>query len=214
MKRKRMWLTLLGAIVAITLLTWGIFRVQQHYRYVNRDRVIIFAYETNITGSDGEHWAASLRTVFPAMPDFEVSTYLEKQADADMTSMTIRDGWSQIVTRLANHEGDLLLLNEDAFENMLSLGYLLPLTDASYGDRAVYDNETLYGVRIEGNTAEGLVCMDELSHHVALGKLLPIYSPAENAFEPVIACIYRGARHASDAQTILAHFWGGTENET
>lgn len=214
MKQKKLWLSLAAALLTVTLLTVVVYRVRQHYQYIHRDRVIILAYETNITGSDGEHWAQEMRTIFPELPDFEVGAYLEKQADADMTSMTIRDGWSQIVTRLANHEGDLLLLSEEAFRNMRDLGYLLPLTDAFYGDRAVFDGDRLLGVRVNGTTAEGLRCMDEMSRQVGLGQLLPIASPAEDAFEPVIACVYQGSRHAEAAQKILSYYWGGEPDET
>ena len=70
-KRKSKITSMIISIVLIIVLSVVFFNIRKNYLYTNRDRLIIFCYETNISGSDGEKWAEHLKNQFPEISDFE-----------------------------------------------------------------------------------------------------------------------------------------------
>lgn len=206
------------SIVLITALTFALFHMRAKYLETNRDRIILLAYQTNITGSSGEMWAKNLQTLFPEMPGFEVSVYLTREAGNENITITTENGWQQIVTRLGNRQGDILLLNNEAFyHTMLANDFLLPLEPCGYGDRAVRgENGKIYGIDVTGLTAEGLYSLDT-SSLVGQGQPLPLASTDAHDYETntenfpprVIAVLYKGTAHETYARQIIEQLWGG-----
>ena len=209
---------LILAILLIAVLTFVIFNMRENYLKTNRDRIILLAYQTNITGSSGEMWAKNLQTLFPEMPGFEVSVYLTHEAGNESITVTTENGWQQIITRLGSKQGDILLLNNKAFyETMLANDFLLPLEPCGYGDRAVRgDNGKIYGIDVTGLTAEGLYSLDT-SALVGQGQPLPLastdaadYETNSELFPPrVIAVLYKGTAHEAYERQVLEQLWGG-----
>lgn len=206
------------ALVLITALTFALFHLRANYIKTNRDRIIFLAYQTNITGSSGEMWAKNLEARFPEAPGFEVSVYLTRQAGNESITITAENGWQQVVTRLANKQGDILLLNNEAFfDTMLKNDFLLPIEPCGYGDRALRgDNGKIYGLDVTGLTAEGLYSLDT-SALVGQGQPLPLSSADTANYKTetvdirprVIAVLYKGTAHEAQARQVLETLWGG-----
>lgn len=198
MKKKR-FLILSISIIAIICLTVCTFFLVQNYKYVNRDRVIILAYQTNISGSDAEHWQNKLSEKFGF--DIEVSPYTTKSAGNDDITITTENGWQQIVTRLAAKQGDILFLNKETYENMLNADFLAPI--GYLGKNAVMDNGTTYGIDISGLSDLDLIALDT---NAAVGQFQPY--PICSLDDSVIAVIYKGSKHIGKSADILVTLFG------
>ncbi len=208
------------SILFVVILTIICFNARENYLYTNRDRLIIFAYQTNIAGSDGEEWARKLNTQFPDVPDFEVSVFSNKEAGNESITITSENGWNQIVVRLAAGQGDILLVNNDIFYNVLLKEDMLMPINAKFKNTVTDENGTVYGIDITKTTPSGLINLGT-SQYVGSGQPLPIISIDEKDFEidstsykpRVIAVIYKGAKHPESAQNVLFELFGGVENE-
>ncbi len=194
-------------IVIISLLTVIIFNARENYLYTNRDRIILLAYQTDISGSTGEQWAKKLAKRFDT--EFEVSCYSLQKAGNDDITITTENGWTQIVTRLAAKQGDILFMNNEAYANMLQNGYLQKLDFD--GERALKGNDGLtYAIDITDMKFDGLLNA-EVSEYVGFAQPLPlksaddeVFSSDDVTFEPrVIAAVYKGSRHMDEASRIL-----------
>lgn len=213
---------ILGAIsiFVIVILTIVIFNARQNYLYTNRDRLIIFAYQTNIAGSDGEEWAKSLKKQFPDVPDFEVSVFETKEAGNESITITSENGWNQIVVRLASGQGDILFVNNEIFYNVLLKENMLLPIENSFNKPVTDENGVVYGIDITRVAPSGLLNLGT-SEYVGKGQPLPIISLDEKNFETenasysprVIAVIYKGAKYPDKAQDVLYGLFGGTQNE-
>ena len=213
-KNKKIVLAILSVIVTIVL-TILIFNARQNYLYTNRERLIIFAYQTNIAGSDGEEWAKKLKARFNTVPDFEVSVYTTKEAGNESITITSENGWSQIVIRLASGQGDILLVNNEVFYNvLLEEDMLMPIKN-NFKKPVTDKNGVVYGIDITNVAPDGLLNLGT-SEYVGKGQPLPIISTDEknfevdgNAYKPrVIAVIYKGAKYADQAQNVLYELFG------
>lgn len=212
----------LGAIsiFLMVILTIVIFNARQNYLYTNRDRLIIFAYQTNIAGSDGEEWAKKLKNQFPEVPDFEVSVFETRQAGNESITITDENGWSQIVIRLAAGQGDILFVNNDVFYNVLLKEDMIVPLENTYKNPVTDKNNVVYGVDITGVAPIGLLNLGT-SEYVGKGQPLPVISTDEKDFETenlkvkprVIAVIYKGSKHPAQAQQVLYSLFGGTQDE-
>ncbi len=205
-KNKKYTVLVIG-IVIISLLTAVIFNARENYLYTNRDRIILLAYQTDITGSTGEEWAKKLAKRFNT--EFEVSCYTLRQAGNEDITITDENGWTQIVTRLAAKQGDILFLNNTAYSNMLDNGYLEVLDFD--GERALKNADGLTcAIDITDMKLDGLLNA-ETSEYVGFAQPLPIKSTDgksnvadDGATEPrVIAAVYKGSRHVRQASDIL-----------
>lgn len=216
MIKKKNFLAVIALCVAVTLITGAIYYFRQNYLYTNRDRLIIHCYQTNITGSDGENWANNLKEQIDFIPDCEVSVYTLKQAGNETVTVTSENGWTQIVTRLAAGQGDILLVNNRVFyETLLENGLICPL---SYqGNRSVTDEDgTVYGIDVTSLRFSSLINL-ETSELVGFGQPLPISSCDEeyyNGLTPrVIAVVYKGSKRIESAEKILISLTREAENE-
>ena len=213
-KNKKIVLGILSVVVIIAL-TIIIFNARQNYLYTNRDRLIIFAYQTNIAGSDGEEWAKKLKNKFTDVPDFEVSAFVTKEAGNESITITSEDGWKQVVIRLASGDGDILFVNNEIFYNVLLKQNLLLPIENNFKNPVTDKNGVVYGVDITNMTAEGLLNLGT-SEFVGKGQPLPIISADEKDFEydgisykpRVIAVIYKGAKHLNQSQNVLYELFG------
>lgn len=213
-KSKKIVLGILSVIVTIVL-TIVIFNARQNYLYTNRDRLIIFAYQTNIAGSDGEEWAKKLKNRFTDVPDFEVSVFVTKEAGNESITITSENGWKQVVIRLASGNGDILFVNNEIFYNvLLKQNMLLPIKN-NFENPVTDKNGVVYGVDITKMAPDGLLNLGT-SEYVGKGQPLPIISIDEKDFEydgvsykpRVIAVIYKGANYAKEAQNVLYELFG------
>ncbi|MBE7092790.1 MAG: hypothetical protein E7365_06400 [Clostridiales bacterium] len=208
------------SVFVVTILTIIIFNARQNYLYTNRDRLIIFAYQTNISGSDAEEWSKKLKQSFDDVPDFEVSVFQTKEAGNESITITSEKGWSQIVVRLAAGDGDILFVNNEIFYNVLIKENLLLPIEHKFAKPVTDDSGVVYGIDITKATPDGLLNLGT-SEYVGKGQPLPIISVDEKDFEfngysykpRVIAVIYKGAKYADKAQTVLYNLFGGAENE-
>lgn len=213
---KKNFLSVTAICVAVTLLTCAIYYFRQNYLYTNRDRLIIHCYQTNITGSDGENWAKNINEKFDFIPDCEVSVYTLKQAGNDTVTVTSENGWTQIVTRLAAGQGDILLVNNRVFyDTLLENGLILPISYS--GNRSVCDEDgNVYGIDITSLRFSSLINL-ETSDFVGFGQPLPVSSSDEeyyNGLTPrVIAVVYKGSKRAESAEKILLTLIEEAENE-
>ncbi len=195
------------SVAAIIILTVCIFFFRKNYLYVNRDRLCILTYQTDITGSNGESWAEKLKEKFSFLTDVEVSTYFLKEVGNENITIRDEDGWGQIVTRLAAKQGDILLVNNKTFyETLLANDFIIPL-ECNFGNRNVLDkNGNTVGVDLTGIKFNSLINL-ETSKYVAIGQPLPLYSLDEkdyDGFSPrVIAVIYKGSKHIEESQKTL-----------
>lgn len=221
-KNKKNEKLILGAIsiLIMVIMTVIIFNARQNYLYTNRDRLIIFAYQTNIAGSDGEEWAKSLKAQFPDVPDFEVSVFETKEAGNESITITDENGWSQIVVRLAAGQGDILFVNNDVFYNvLLKENMLLPIENI-YKNPVTDENNVVYGIDVTRVAPKGLLNLGT-SEYVGKGQPLPIISIDEKDFKTetavykprVIAVIYKGSKYPDKAQQVLYGLFGGTQDE-
>ncbi len=213
-KGKKIVIGILSIVITIAL-TIIIFNARQNYLYTNRDRLVIFAYQTNIAGSDGEEWAKKLKNKFTNVPDFEVSVFVTKEAGNESITITSENGWNQIVIRLASGQGDILLVNNEVFYNvLLEENMLLPLEN-NFNKPVTDKNGVVYGVDITNVAPDGLLNLGT-SEYVGKGQPLPIISIDEknfeiegNSYKPrVIAVIYKGAKYADAAQNVLCELFG------
>ncbi len=205
------------AILLVCALTFVIFSMRENYFITNRDRIIFLAYQTNISGSSGEIWAKNLQALFPEMPGFEVSVYFTHQTGNETITITTENGWQQIITRLGNKQGDILLLNNTAFyDTMLKNDFLLPLEPCGYGDRALRGTDgNIYGIDITGLTAEGLYRLN--SSQADQNELLSFSSADTSSYETeneeipprVIAVLYKGTSHEALARQVIERLFGG-----
>jgi len=195
------------SIIIICALTAIIFNLRKNRMLTDRDKISVFCYQTNITGSDGELWAEALTERFSR--EIEVGVFVLEEAGNEQITISGENGWSQIVTRLAAKQGDIILLNNEAFYNtMLKNGFLAEL-DFS-GERAIADGNSVYGIDITGLRLDGLKSTG-LSTDVAFGQPLPIRSIDEKNYSlngevlenRVIAVIYKGSSHTEEARAIL-----------
>lgn len=201
--------------ILVTVLSFVIFHMRNNALYHNRDRLIILSYQTNIGGSDGEMWASSLKEQFSQVPDFEVSVYETKEAGNENMTITSENGWGQLVVRLGAGQGDILLVNNDAFYNvLLAEDLLIPLTGNF--EKPVTDSQgRVLGVDITDMTVKGLINYGT-SEYVGKGQPLPIISIDEKNFNyndmsippRVIAVIFKGSTHVEDAQHVLSALFG------
>ena len=214
LKNKKMVLGILSVIVTIVL-TVVIFNARQNYLYTNRDRLIIFAYQTNVAGSDGEEWAKKLKNRFTDVPDFEVSVFVTREAGNESITITSEKGWNQVVIRLASGDGDILFVNNEIFYNvLLKQNMLLPIEN-NFEKPVTDKNGVVYGIDITNMAPEGLLNLGT-SEYVGKGQPLPIISIDEKDFEydgvsykpRVIAVIYKGANYATHAQNVLYELFG------
>ncbi len=213
-KSKKIVLGILSVVITFVL-TIVIFNARQNYLYTNRDRLIIFAYQTNIAGSDGEEWAKKLKNRFTDVPDFEVSVFVTKEAGNESITITSENGWNQVVIRLASGDGDILFVNNEIFYNvLLKQNMLLPIEN-NFENPVADKNGVVYGVDITKMAPDGLLNLGT-SEYVGKGQPLPIISVDEKDFEydgtsykpRVIAVIYKGAKYADEAQTVLYELFG------
>ena len=197
--KKRFSVYLIAVTVTI-IVTLIINSAITNYKYTNRDRIIILAYQTNITGSDAENWQNNLKELFSY--EFEVSVYTTNTAGNEDITITTENGWQQVVTRLGAKQGDILLLNQKEYENMLNNNFLLPLNYS--GENALTNDGVTFGINITGKTANGLIACDTSKY---VGKLqpLPIYSIDDS---PAIAVVYKGALHPEQASKTVLSLWG------
>jgi hypothetical protein len=213
-KKEQLIMTALS-IILIIVLTVVFFNLRKNHLHTTRDRLIIFAYQTNISGSDGEEWAKRLKNNFSDIPDFEVSVYETKQAGNESITITTENGWGQIVIRLAANEGDILFVNNQTFyEVLLEQDMLVPLENA-YKNPVTDENGTVYGIDVTKMTAEGLL-NHGTSSLVGLGQPLPIVSIDESDYElgdeklepRVIAVIFKGSDKIAESQHVLYSLFG------
>lgn len=197
--KKRFYVFLIATVITV-LITIVINSAISNFKYTNRDRITILAYQTNITGSDAENWQNKLKEAFDF--EFEVSVYTTNSAGNESLTITTENGWQQVVTRLGAKQGDILLLNKKAYENMLGNGFLLPIDYV--GENALQDNGTTFGIDISGKTALGLTACDT-SKYVGKYQPLPIYSIDDS---PAIAVIYKGTKHLEKASEVMLSLWG------
>lgn len=197
--KKRLPVFLIATVLTV-ILTVVINSAITNFKYTNRDRVIILAYQTNITGSDAENWQNNLKNTFSF--EFEVSVYTTNSAGNESITITTENGWQQVVTRLGAKQGDILLLNQVAYETMLNNAFLLPIDFE--GNNAIKADGVTYGIDISGKTAEGLTARDT-SKYVGAHQPLPIYSIDDS---PAIAVIYKGAKHPEMASEVILSLWG------
>lgn len=214
LKSKKIVLGIFCVIVTIVL-TIIIFNARQNYLYVNRDRLFIFAYQTNISGSDGEEWAKKLKNKFTDVPDFEVSAFVTKEAGNESITITSENGWKQVVIRLAAGQGDILFVNNAIFYNVLLEQDLILPIENDFKNPVKDKNGVVYGVDITNVAPNGLL-NHGTSEYVGKGQPLPIISVDENDFEfdgisynpRVIAVIYKGSKYADQAQNVLYELFG------
>ena len=214
-KKSEQIIVMLTSIAMIIILSVVFFNLRQNYLYTNRDRLIVFCYQTNIAGADGEEWAKHLKKQFPHIPDFEVSVYEMKETGNESITITSENGWAQIVTRLGAGEGDILLVdNEVFFEVLLKQNLIVQLTGNF--ETPVTDNAgTVFGVDITGKTVDGLL-NHGTSQYVGLGQKLPIKPIDNSVFEynglkyspRVIAVIFKGSDNIDESQKILNTLFG------
>lgn len=218
-KRKSKITSMIISIVLIIVLSVVFFNIRKNYLYTNRDRLIIFCYETNISGSDGEKWAEHLKNQFPEISDFEVSVYETKSAGNDSITITTENGWSQIVTRLGAGEGDILLVDNEIFYSVLLENEMLVPLEGSFDAPVTDKNGVVFGIDVTEKTVEGLLNYDT-SQYVGKGQKLPI-KPVENVsfeynsfnYSPrIIAVIYKGSERIEQSQKILNNLFGEDTN--
>lgn len=211
---------MLISVVLIIILSIVFFNVRQNYLYTNRDRLIIFCYQANITGSDGEHWAKELKKQFTDIPDFEVSVYETKSAGNESITITTENGWAQVSTRLFAGEGDILFVDNEIFYTVLLAQNLLVPLEGKYASPVTDKNGTIYGIDVTGMTTDGLINYGT-SQYVGKGQKLPI-KPIDNSvfqlnglkYQPrVIAVIYKGSSRITQSQTILNTLFEEGNNE-
>ncbi len=198
------------SIILIIALTVACFFIRQNYLFTNRERLIIFAYQTNLGGSDCEEWAKHLKTRFPDVPDFEITPYLTHTAGTDTVTVLKEDGWSQIVTRLGAGQGDILFVNNKVFYDVLLKNKLLIPLDDTFSNGILGDDGNIYGIDVTDLKTDGLLNLGT-SEHVGFGERLPIKC-VDNAvykrngidIEPrVIAVVYAGTKYPDTAKNIL-----------
>lgn len=208
---------MLISIAVIIILSVVFFNLRQNYLYTNRDRLIVYCYQTNIAGADAEEWSKNLKKQFPHIPDFEVSVYETKKAGNESITITSENGWAQIVTRLGAGEGDILLVdNEVFFEVLLEQNLIVPL-EGNFETPVTDKNGTVLGVDVTEKTVEGLL-NHGTSQYVGLGQRLPI-KPIDNSifeynglkYSPrIIAVIFKGSDRIEESQNILNTLFGDT----
>ncbi len=214
-KKREFFILSAISIVLIAVLTVVFFEFRQNYLYTNRDRLIIFAYQTNISGSDGEEWAKALKQDFNEIPDFEVSVFETKQAGNDSITITTENGWNQIMVRLRAGDGDIMLINNQTFYEVLLENDMLVPIENSFERPLTDENGIVYGIDITNMTAKGLL-NHGTSELVGLGQPLPIISIDEKDYEAddekleprVIAVIFKGSKRVNDAQNVLYTLFG------
>lgn len=203
------------AVITIIILSVIIFNFRQNYLYINRDRMIIMCYQTNISGSDGEEWAKNLKEQFDFVPDFEVSVYETKSAGNESITITSENGWGQIVTRLSARQGDILLVDNEVFYNVLLKNDLIVSLTGKYASPITDKDGTVYGIDVTGMTVDGLL-NHGTSQYVGKGQPLPIKPTNNVKYEHngltysarVIAVIFKGAPRISEAQKVLDTLFG------
>ena len=212
--KKKLISALCVSLALVLLLTVVLFRLRKQYLYVNRDRVIVLAYQTNIGGSDAEGWAAFLEKNHPALPGVEVGVYRRLATGNENVTIVSEDGWQAIVTRLAAGQGDLLLVNNQVlYETLVPGEYLSELPDV-FGTRGIRVDGRLVGVDVTDQTVEGLTNRGT-SSFVAPGQPLPLKSTDDKKYDRggtliaprVIAVIYRGAAHAEESAALLREWF-------
>lgn len=214
-KKSEQLFVMLLSIGLIIILSVVFFNLRQNYLYTNRDRLIVFCYQTNITGSDGEEWAKELKKQFPHIPDFEVSSYEMKEAGNESITITSENGWAQIVTRLGAGEGDILFVDNKVFYEVLLKQDLLSPIQGNFEAPVTDKNGTIYGIDVTEMTVEGLV-NHGTSQYVGLGQPLPIKPVDNGIFEHngfkysarVIAVIFKGSERIEQSQEILNTLFG------
>lgn len=212
--------TLFLGIVLIIALSFVFNFFWQNHNYVTRDRLIIHCYQTNIGGSDGEKWAEHLKKQFPDIPDFEVSVYDTKSAGNDSITITTENGWSQISTRLYNGEGDILLVDNSTFYNVLMAQDLILPLNGDFDTPVTDKNGVVFGVDVTGKTTEGLLNYGT-SKYVAQGQKLPIMPLDHSEFSlngfnyspRIIAVVFKGSEKAEQSQELLSTLFGEVDNE-
>ncbi len=214
-KKNEQFMVMLASIAMIIILSVVFFKVRQNYLYTNRERLIIFCYQTNIAGSDGEEWSKHLKKQFPHIPDFEVSCYEMKEAGNESITITSENGWAQIVTRLGAGEGDILFVDNEVFYQVLLKQNLIEPLVGNFETPVTDKSGTVFGIDVTEMTTAGLL-NHGTSQYVGLGQQLPIKPVDNSVFEynglkyspRVIAVIFKGSNRIDQSQEILNTLFG------
>ncbi len=157
---------------------------------IGDDRAIIFFYCTNVPGGQASAWQQKLAQSHPDISHLEIQCFnlIEQAGNSPVGMPSSQSGWQIISTRMAAGECDVLFLNKERYEFLLSKGHLIPieLPEGFDTSRALMQGENIMGVDMRHMQLEGLEFPCALEPHNRLDS-------TDTANPGVIMCLLKTA---------------------
>lgn len=153
------------------------------------ERAIIFFYRTNVPGGQANAWQLRLEEKHPEIKHLEVQCFdiLEQSGTNAMGMPATTSGWQIISTRMAVGQCDILLLDRERYEFLLSKDYLLPLEAGLVPGREISADSGVMGYDISGMQLQGLEFPCKVEPHNR------VESTSDSSSE-VILCLLKDAK--------------------
>lgn len=153
------------------------------------ERAIIFFYRTTVPGGQASAWQMTLEQSHPQIKHLEIQCFdLIEQSGINANGMpSSLSGWQIISTRMSAGQCDVLVLDRERYEFMLSKGYLLPMEKGLIANREITANGEVMGYDISGMKLDGLEFPCSVEPHNR------VESTSESSSE-VILCLLKDAK--------------------
>lgn len=156
--------------------------------YIGDNHAIIFFYRTNVPGGQASAWQQKLAQKHPEIEHVEVQCFdaIEQAGSSAVGLPSSQSGWQIISTRMGAGECDILIVNRERYEFMLTKGYLAPIQSSAIPERALYSGDEVYGYDIHGMQLAQLEFPCLLEPHNRIES-------TDTASKQVILCLLREA---------------------
>ena len=122
-----------ASVVLVVLILLVIGATELAYNKINTDigdnHAIIFFYRVNVLGGYVGQWQEELQQKYPDIHHLEVQRFdlIESGGNSPSGMPSSQSGWQIISTRMGAGECDILIVNLERYEFLLSKGWLLEL---------------------------------------------------------------------------------------
>lgn len=145
------------AIVLVMLVAVTILVYNRIATIIPPNHAIVFFYRTNVPGGQAAKWQEDMAATHPEIAHLEVQCFdtVAQAGNSGAGGTSVQTGWQIITARMSAGECDILIVDKERYEFLLSKGYLAPLEN-DLPEKALSSGDTVYGFDLQGMQLAGL----------------------------------------------------------